>query len=296
VHRLRLDRGEAFLALSSAPAQRLLESGVSRTGLPYYLRIQGKQEGFSYVLLEGDKPASTTRRRFWAKRRFYLSALMIIVLMGTSFWYFHRGKNVIADTAAQSEEKVREIVTNPEIYTEPASKVEMVVDWKISLPSDSVRAIVYDQEMVYVGLASEVIAINRTRHTVVWRTLAKTGSLSALDSNRLLIREDTGRLLCLKRNIGTVLWERRGTLAGSYPQNPEPVQISRFDDRRLNNSYVLLRENVELVAVNFMTARELDKLRFSAPISLITPFEPAEKQIFVTAGRTLYAIGFRIEP
>jgi hypothetical protein len=295
VAKLRLDRGEALLALSSAPAQRLLESGVSRAGLPYFLQVQSHEEGFSYLLLEGEKPAHNTRRRFWEGKRFRISALVIVILMVTSYWYFHRGKNVIVDTAAQTGEQLREIATNPEILTDPAREMKLRAAWSIPLPSDSVAALAYDQSSIFAALPREVLAIDRSNRQIAWRGAMPALRFEVLDSNRLLAHLRGGRMVCLRRSNGEPMWNRSESSREFTTATIGPIQISRFDDRRLANSFTLIAEKNRLVAVNFMTNKELARLELPSEIRLVSDFDPIAKSVFVIAGNRLTRIDFDIE-
>ena len=198
----------------------------------------------------------------------------------------------------QSEEIINQLLReNYKMELIPQKNVDLELHSLIKLENDLSLNPQFDLKFMYLGMGRKLAVYSKISLELEWELdfEYELNSLSLLDANRIMVHTSNGKLICLNREKGKILWEQSQLeSAENEPQRSMISEISLNKYHQLDSSIILVPDNSELILLNSINGDEIAKLELGNRVEYISAFDQFERCVYLSSGKEIYKINFRI--
>lgn len=198
----------------------------------------------------------------------------------------------------QSEEIINQLLNeNYDMELIPQKDIALEMQPLFSVKSELSLVPQFDLKFFYLVMAENISVYNKGSLELEWKLDFEQEiiALALLDANRILVHTKNGRLICLNREHGNILWEK--------PEYEMPEKNNTFSGIReislnkyhqLESSIIMVPDDLNLTLLNSINGDEIAKLKLEGKIDFISAFDQFERCVYLSSGKKLSKLLFKI--
>ena len=330
VHKIDMNEGETFTILFSGVTEKLLAKGVHPRTVEENLHELYKEAPYPYCLFTVPKKYEKGKSFIKIKAQ-TIGTIIITVLLISSVMYNLFGNREVENQLSILKTLIQENIRNTDIEDitlnvttrmkelYPKFEQEKIEDFiqdyikKMSQPakeitienSDSIHVAgkvcntpLFDIKNLYVCTDKIVTSYSRRKFEQKWAFESDKiiFSITLIDGNRLLICNKDEEI-CLNRKTGEEIWrnkiEKKCNNKGDCPSSP--VQISFFEEKRLNNSVLIRTSGKNIEFISSVDGSLLSKYTHSESIDMISGYDHVKKCLYAVSGNKVAELSVKIK-
>ncbi|MDY6916182.1 MAG: hypothetical protein SVM86_07700 [Candidatus Cloacimonadota bacterium] len=295
IHRVKLQENEYFFCLDSITAEKMQEIGFNHLSLKENLTEHYKKEPFPYFIIEAENSSNEKKRKIWHDKRLRILTIFIALAIIISALYVNFGKNYLAVQQnilkykiSENQKSLLEFAADISLY--PHQSITLKKDWEKLFPKGIHYAPLCDMKNIYISSQNELMVYRKISDELRWskKFQHKIVGIELLDANRILVITDSNDLVCLNRDLGSIVWENKiKHKISEQITNRSFFQISFKDFRQLTGSIFLVYSNNNLKIIDVITGQNITSYEFSEKIKYVSSFDLLEKCLYVVEGDKL---------
>lgn len=321
IHKLTFGMAEKLIIIPSAKIDDLTTNGTDFTATNKTLNSLFRDDNFPFCLLSHKKSGKIQKENFFKNYRNRLIALFLAVIILLSAIYVLFGKNWFAEQQYVLKERNKEFANNElmekfieaqellqetmnEIFTQnydieifPNQKIEMEKKWSLKVGEDIISKPIFDYKQVYLIYSKRIEVYNKKNRERRWKKEfdIELNSIEILDANRLMVLLENEILLCLNRDSGDIIWQKKCI----FKEHKEPshniaYQISLDKYKTLDTGVIIVKSKKELNLMNSINGDSLFTYRTEKDIEFLSDFDFLEKCVYIIENNELSKIVLKV--
>jgi len=248
-----------------------------------------------------------------------IAVIMVLIILTTIVYVFY-GKNWLAeqqylqrqrnseflkndlmqkmlDIEEQSQEVLNEILNisyELELFQKQEIELEKISEREFK--NNLIRSPYFDYKSIYLISSSQLHVLSKDLEQIKWQKEfdEELIDLELLDANRILVLTGQKNALCLNRDTGEMIWEKK---LNSLPirGNNSVFQISINKYKQLDRSIILIFYGNEIELVENITGYSLVKYQEEDEIDFLSDFDILEKSIYVIKANKISKLLFEVK-
>jgi len=198
----------------------------------------------------------------------------------------------------QSEEILNQLLNeNYEMELIPQKDVSLELQPLFRAESELSLIPQFDLKFLYLVMGKSVSVYSKSNFEIEWKLEldSEVTSLLLLDANRILVHTQKGRLICLNREHGKILWEKSVRESSVKAHKLSEIrEISQNKYHQLDSSIILVPGDAQLTLLNSINGDEITKLEIDKKIEFISAFDQFDRCVYLSSGKELSRLLFRI--
>ncbi len=164
-------------------------------------------------------------------------------------------------------------------------------EWSTDLPFDLTMKPCFDLDNIYLVAFDKVIVYDKKSSEIKWKKQLKHPIIyfDLLDRNRVIACDDSSNFYNLRRNDGTIIWEKHYLDLKMPPlnQNLNPFLITPSQDKRLLQSIFFIPQKKSILLLNNETGQLISSIDLDSELLYISDYDAFENCIFVVTDTRL---------
>ncbi|MCB5230404.1 MAG: PQQ-binding-like beta-propeller repeat protein [Candidatus Cloacimonas sp.] len=297
-----------FIAFSADQAYRIDLKEKNDSAITEYFATLFQTEPFPYAILHKQKEVELPKTSWYKAKQFRFSAVLLILMLIFSMYYFFRGNNIVEDKIVTTREQFNLTVSNIDLsklqeginidleaLLTPARNIQLVLEWEKDLSFDGTSKPYYDMRQFYLASKKSLYSLNKRDREILWHLELEEqiNSLKILDSNLLLASTNKNLLHCIKRDSGEIVWSAKTAVELTSKDEEyfySIINISLETDRRLNNSVLIVPKSDGLTVVNPLNGDTLANYQSTDKIKFVSEYDILDKSLYLVEGEKLLKI------
>lgn len=155
----------------------------------------------------------------------------------------------------------------------------------------------FDLKFIYLVMGNKLAVYSKINFELEWELYFEKDitSLSLLDANSILVHTSEGRLVCMNREQGRVVWEKPELESMDTIHKLSAIrEISLSKYHQLDSSIILVPGENQLTLLSSINGTEITKIDLDKKVDFISKFDQFEKCVYLSSDKDLSRLTFKI--